>query len=41
MRFIMGGINGHYLRNITENSARSTEEVLAAVRVCYRRFATL
>lgn len=27
----MGGINGHYLRNITENCARYTEEVLAAV----------
>lgn len=27
----MGGINGHYLRNITENSAQDTEEVLAAV----------
>ena len=31
MRFIMGSINGHYLRNITENCARDTEEVLAAV----------
>lgn len=31
MRLIMGGINGHYLRNITENCARDTEEVLAAV----------
>ena len=31
MRFIMAGINGHYLRNITENCARETEEVLAAV----------
>jgi len=31
MRLIMGGINGHYLRNITENCARQTEEVLAAV----------
>ena len=31
MRLIMGGINGHYLRNITENYARDTEEVLAAV----------
>jgi len=31
MKLIMGGINGHYLRNITENSARDTEEVLAAV----------
>jgi hypothetical protein len=27
----MGGINGHYLRDITENCARDTEEVLAAV----------
>ena len=31
MRLIMGGINGHYLRNITENCSRDTEEVLAAV----------
>jgi PLD-like domain len=31
MRLIMGGINGHYLRNIVENYARNTEEVLAAV----------
>lgn len=31
MQFIMGGINGHYLRNITENHVRDTEEVLAAV----------
>jgi len=31
MRLILGGINGHYLRDITENSARETEEVLAAV----------
>ena len=31
MRLVMGGINGHYLRNITENCARDTEEVLAAV----------
>ncbi len=31
MRLILGGINGHYLRNITENSAAETEEVLAAV----------
>jgi len=31
MRLIMGGINGHYLRNVTENCARETEEVLAAV----------
>lgn len=27
----MNGINGHYLRNITENSVEKTEEVLAAV----------
>ncbi len=31
MRLVMGGINGHYLRNITENSAQNTEQVLAAV----------
>jgi hypothetical protein len=31
MRFILNGINGHYLRYITENCARETEEVLAAV----------
>lgn len=31
MRLIMNGINGHYLRNITENSLEKTEEVLAAV----------
>jgi PLD-like domain len=31
MRLIMGGINGHYLRNITLNCAPETEEVLAAV----------
>lgn len=31
MRLIMGGVNGHYLRNITENYAKQTEEVLAAV----------
>lgn len=31
MRLILGGINGHYLRNITENVAAETEEVLAAV----------
>jgi phospholipase D-like protein len=31
MRLIMGGINGHYLRNITLNCAPDTEEVLAAV----------
>lgn len=27
----MGGINGHYLRNITENHAEDTERVIAAV----------
>jgi len=27
----LGGINGHYLRDITENAARETEEVFAAV----------
>ncbi len=31
MKLIMGGINGHYLRNITQSSAPDTEEVLAAV----------
>ncbi|MHC8510182.1 MAG: phospholipase D-like domain-containing protein [Rhodospirillales bacterium] len=31
MKLILGGINGEYLRNITENSARDTEEVWAAV----------
>jgi hypothetical protein len=31
MQLILGGINGHYLRNITENNANQTEEVLAAV----------
>ena len=31
MRLILGGVNGHYLRNITENSAMETEEVWAAV----------
>lgn len=31
MRLILGGINGHYLRDITESAARETEEVLAAV----------
>ncbi|MCK1415337.1 phospholipase D family protein [Bradyrhizobium sp. CW4] len=31
MRLIMGGINGHYLRNITMNCAQDTSEVLAAV----------
>ena len=31
MKLMLGGINGHYLRNITENSIQETEEVLAAV----------
>jgi hypothetical protein len=31
MRLIMGGINGHYLSNITMNCAPDTEEVVAAV----------
>lgn len=31
MRLILGGINGHYLRNIMENVSSDTEEVLAAV----------
>ena len=31
MKLVMGGINGHYLRNITENHAHDTEEVMAAV----------
>ena len=31
MRLVMGGINGHYLLNITANCAPNTEEVLAAV----------
>src|SRR6056297_1813180 len=31
MHLIMGGINGNYLRNITENAASETQEVLAAV----------
>jgi len=31
MRLIMSGINGHYLRYITDNFASQTEEVLAAV----------
>lgn len=39
MQLIMGGINGRYLRNITENCARDTEEVLAAV--AYATDATL
>ncbi|HAD87364.1 MAG TPA: phospholipase [Rhodospirillaceae bacterium] len=39
MQLIMGGINGHYLREITENKVRDTEEVLAAV--AYANDATL
>ena len=31
MKLIMGGVNGHYLRNITENYAQDSDEVLAAV----------
>lgn len=31
MHLVMGGINGHYLTNITLNAAQETEEVLAAV----------
>lgn len=31
MMLILGAINGNYLRNITENAAQDTEEVLAAV----------
>jgi phosphatidylserine/phosphatidylglycerophosphate/cardiolipin synthase-like enzyme len=31
LRLIMGGINGHYLRNITEICSAHTEEVIAAV----------
>jgi hypothetical protein len=31
MRLILNGINGHYLRNLTENCASQTEEVIAAV----------
>lgn len=31
MQLMMGGINGNYLRNITENAASDTQEVLAAV----------
>lgn len=31
MRLMLGGINGHYLRNITVNAASNTEEVIAAV----------
>jgi hypothetical protein len=31
MQLIMGGINGNYLRNITENAVEETQEVLAAV----------
>lgn len=31
MRLILNGINGHYLRNLTENCAPATEQVIAAV----------
>lgn len=31
MRLILGGINGDYLRNITENASADTEKVFAAV----------
>lgn len=31
MQFVMGGVNGKYLRDITENAANETQEVLAAV----------
>ncbi|WP_054006434.1 phospholipase D family protein [Cypionkella psychrotolerans] len=31
MELMLGAINGNYLRNITENAAQDTEEVLAAV----------
>lgn len=31
MRLVLGGVNGHYLRNITTNAAADTEEVIAAV----------
>lgn len=31
MELILGAVNGNYLRNITENAAKETEEVLAAV----------
>ena len=31
MRLVLGGVNGHYLRNVTENAKVETEEVLAAV----------
>lgn len=41
MRLIMGGINGNYLRNIIENVASKTEEVLAAVGVRRAQFASL
>jgi hypothetical protein len=31
MRLILGGVNGHYLRDIIEDASSKTEEVLAAV----------
>jgi hypothetical protein len=39
MKMILGGINGEYLRNITDNHMHDTEEVLAAV--AYASEATL
>ena len=31
MKLVLGGINGEYLSNVTENRGKETEEVLAAV----------
>ncbi len=39
MRLVLGGVNGHYLLNITLNAASETEEVIAAV--AYATDATL
>jgi len=36
MRLILGGVNGHYLRYITDNFATETEEVWAAVAYANR-----
>ncbi|MYH17433.1 MAG: phospholipase [Gammaproteobacteria bacterium] len=36
MRLILGGVNGHYLRYITDNFAEDTEEVWAAVAYATR-----
>lgn len=36
MRLILGGVNGHYLRYITDNFAKETEEVWAAVAYANR-----